>query len=68
MVIYSSIDDNFMVEVLIHGIKQNAETLLNGGTTTYFPIAVFETSEDASDFIPKFREKMNERKAKGFQP
>jgi hypothetical protein len=62
---YSSFDDNFIVEVLIHGINQNAKTLLNGGTTTYFPIAVFETSEEASDFIPKFREKMNERKTNG---
>lgn len=55
---YSSFDDNFLVEYLIEGIKNNAETLLSGGTTTYYPIAVFNTAEEASEFIPKFRAKM----------
>lgn len=57
---YSLSQDAFHVQCVMEMISRNINTTLNGQKMDYLPIGVFDTNEQAHDFVSVFEKKIRE--------
>lgn len=57
---YSLSQDAFHVQSVMEMIKRNINTTLNGQKMDYLPIGIFDTIEQAHDFVMVFEKKIRE--------
>lgn len=57
---YSLSQDSFHVQSVMDMIKKNINTTLNGQKMDFLPIGIFDTNEQAHDFVMVVEKKIRE--------